>query len=370
MGADTLPKPPTAMFNSSSFSKISTPTNSFAQRPIQSSSLASFKQPSPFLASSNSAANLKPTDSSQTNLVNKPSVAEVVKPTVAQPTLAANNQPIDATKPTTQTNSSKSPKFFLGDDDSNSSDALNDETDKKPASVTPSETDSVFSEKTEVKQPVADLSAKPKVGGSWSMLKNAAKSTSISSTGNSLSSANLSSAQTGESKSNAVDSFQKYKMQLKQREQESLKAQREKDQIKSSLEENKPSPGSISSHPISPLSIQQPVSNNPISDMDSNSQFSPQAPPSSSSHQDSLAKSDAIISENSQPAAVLNSASNPPATVPEVAAPVPDAVKRAQSIQEMREKERRRREEIAGKIDMTEQHKLISQFEQNFAPPS
>jgi hypothetical protein len=38
----------------------------------------------------------------------------------------------------------------------------------------------------------------------------------------------------------------------------------------------------------------------------------------------------------------------------------------------MREKERRRREEMAGKskIDMNEQHKLMAQFEQNLIPPS
>lgn len=89
--------------------------------------------------------------------------------------------------------------------------------------------------------------------------------------------------------------------------------------------------------------------------MDSNSQFSPQAPPSSSSHQDSLAKSDVTESEKS--------------TAP-AAGGAGDAARRAQSIQEMREKERRRREMEAGKIDMSEQHKLISQFEQNFAPPS
>lgn len=47
------------------------------------------------------------------------------------------------------------------------------------------------------------------------------------------------------------------------------------------------------------------------------------------------------------------------------------ALKRVQSIQEMRENERRKREELAGnKIDMTEQHKLIAQFEKNLMPPS
>jgi hypothetical protein len=40
-------------------------------------------------------------------------------------------------------------------------------------------------------------------------------------------------------------------------------------------------------------------------------------------------------------------------------------IKRLQSMQEMRENERRRREDIAGKIDMYEQHKLMAQFEQN-----
>jgi len=41
------------------------------------------------------------------------------------------------------------------------------------------------------------------------------------------------------------------------------------------------------------------------------------------------------------------------------------------SIQEMREKERKRREEMATKMpDMGEQHKLMAQFEQNLMPPS
>jgi len=141
------------------------------------------------------------------------------------------------------------------------------------------------------------------------------------------------------------------------KEQESLKIQREKEQSnfsKPSVEDGgeKSSPLTSSSHiitnPISPLSLQQPVSNNPVSDMDSNSQFSPPAHPSSSSHQDSQNEC-----EKQATAVVVNA-----------------DLKRAQSIQEMREKERRRREEIAGKIDMTEQHKLIAQFEQNFAPPS
>ncbi len=131
------------------------------------------------------------------------------------------------------------------------------------------------------------------------------------------------------------------------------------------MDDNKPSPASISSaNPISPLSIQQPVSNNPLSDVDSNSQFSPQAPPSSSSHQDSMAAKSDVISECDKNS---NMMASPQQQQP--ASGQPDLIKRTQSIQEMREKERRRREEIAGKIDMTEQHKLISQFEQNFAPP-
>lgn len=136
---------------------------------------------------------------------------------------------------------SKSPKFFLGDDDSNSSDILNDEKEKKPASVAPSESDSVVSEKSEDVSKAAttnkslDLASKP-ISGSWSMLKNAAKTTTTGATGttgtvHSASSASL----TGDTdKTAAVDSFQKYRLQLKEkekmlREQESLKAQREKE---------------------------------------------------------------------------------------------------------------------------------------------
>ncbi len=72
---------------------------------------------------------------------------------------------------------------------------------------------------------------KQTVGGSWSMLKNAAKTT-ISSA------ASLDSNSAGvNEKSNAADSFLKYKMQLLEkekmlREQESMKAQREKDNLK------------------------------------------------------------------------------------------------------------------------------------------
>lgn len=78
-------------------------------------------------------------------------------------------------------------------------------------------------------RPLTDTANKT-VGGSWSMLKNAAKAT-LASTPNLLSDAVVSD------KSKPADSFLKYKMQLfekeKQlREQESLKAQREKDQLK------------------------------------------------------------------------------------------------------------------------------------------
>jgi hypothetical protein len=137
---------------------------------------------------------------------------------------------------------SKSPKFFLGDDDSNSSDILNDEKEKKPASVAPSETDSVVSEKNEGEcKKSLDLasSANKPISGSWSMLKNAAKTTGAStvSSGHSASAASLASETTAADKTAAVDSFQKYRMQLKEkekmlREQESLRAQREKEQAK------------------------------------------------------------------------------------------------------------------------------------------
>lgn len=42
-----------------------------------------------------------------------------------------------------------------------------------------------------------------------------------------------------------------------------------------------------------------------------------------------------------------------------------DEQKRLQAIQEMKEQEKRKREEIAGKIDMNEQHALMFEFEQN-----
>ena len=85
-----------------------------------------------------------------------------------------------------------------------------------------------------------------------------------------------------------------------------------------------------------------------------------------------------IVSNEQLSAADSNSNSqfSPPSGPPP---PTPAAVdeaavqnlKRTQSIQEMREKERRKREELAGnKIDMTEQHKLIAQFEKNLMPPS
>lgn len=265
---------------------------------------------------------------------------------------------------------SKSPKFFLGDDDSNSSDILNDEKEKKMASAETT-TEVVVVEK----KVVQEENLLKTVGGSWSMLKNAAKTTTVPAATGMHSSASLAES-VGSEKSNAADSFLKYKMQLLEkekmlREQESIKAQREKDHLKSTshLDDNKPSPASISSaNPISPLSFQQPASNNPLSDLDSNSQFSPQAPPSSSSHQENSqqAKSDLVFESDKNNSNTLTS----PSQLQQQPAVVVHAdIKRTQSIQEMRDKERRRREEIAGKIDMTEQHKLISQFEQNFAPP-
>jgi hypothetical protein len=153
---------------------------------------------------------------------------------------------------------------------------------------------------------------------------------------------------------NAVDSFHKYKMQMMQnkemerlREQENLKSQKE--QTASSTQsniENRSSP----MNPISPMNHQP--SSVPNSDIDSNSQFSPPSPSTLPQANNGSTTSNQITKGSSS-----NDASS-------------DELKRAQSIREMREKERRRREEIAGQIDMNEQHKLMAQFEQNLMPPS
>lgn len=341
MANDTLPKPQPPQqpsFNSNSFNKISTPTNSFQTRPQQLQQTASFRQPSPFLASNqNKAASIAQTttDSSQTNIVKTQKLNDSSKPT--------ENTTTTTTAATSTTSGSKSPKFFLGDDDSNSSDApAETTTTTKQEAVEADSTSDVTQKQAEV---TPKLEAK--VGGSWSLLKNASKTTTTSSSG-SLADTTASSS--------AVDSFQKYKMQLLEkekmlREQETLKAQREKDQLKPTvnLDDNKPSPAaSLSNQPISPVSINNPIS----SDLDSNSQLSPQQQPQSTEPDVEEPAKQEAEQQAAQPAAAAS-----------------DAIKRVQSIQEMREKERRRREEIAGKIDMTEQHKLISQFEQNFAPP-
>lgn len=114
------------------------------------------------------------------------------------------------------------------------------------------------------------------------------------------------------------------------------------------MEESKPSP----QPPMSPLNQQQhsnmsaPLSMS--SDIDSNSQFSP--PPAvlhSIAPATSTTTTTTAIGDNS------NSSTE---------------IKRNVSIQEMREIERRKREEKAGKINMNEQHTLFAQFEQELKP--
>lgn len=151
------------------------------------------------------------TDSSQTNIVKKPT-------TPITSTTISNENASNESEKATSASGSKSPKFFLGDDDSNSSDELEENKDTNVK-----------------KEPEVAIAAKPKleakIGGSWSMLKNASKTTTASSSSGSIADTAASSEKT-----NAVDSFQKYKMQLLEkekmlREQETLKAQREKQQL-------------------------------------------------------------------------------------------------------------------------------------------
>ena len=140
------------------------------------------------------------------------------------------------------------------------------------------------------------------------------------------------------------------------REQANLQSQREKE-LKAQMDDtSRPSPQPVlPQQPISPLNQQQhsnmsaPLSNSSV-DLDSNSQFSPPPPPPPPAPAAPV------------PVGAADSSSAPP---PATTAPASDTIKRVQSIQELREQERRRREEIAGKIDMNEQHKLFAQFEQN-----
>jgi len=97
------------------------------------------------------------------------------------------------------------------------------------------------------------------------------------------------------------DTFQKYKMQLIEKEralkEQEQKLQKEKELQKAqsvNLDENKPSPSSSSNQqPISPYQVQQnsvPASN--TSDFDSNSQLSPPPPPPT--------QSDSVLSTTSK----------------------------------------------------------------------
>jgi hypothetical protein len=203
--------------------------------------------------------------------------------------------------------------------------------------------------------------------------------------------------------SNKASSFHKYKMQLMEKgererilkEQEKLQKEKESSIIKSSAKplnddySNRVSP----QMPTSPFSVPQSTS-----DIDSNSQLSPPPPqqqqqggggggvatsPAYSSYSTSSEKSSSSNKQQQQQQQPIGSATtsndnNNPLTPPTAdtsspssssttttTAPVNTELKRVQSIQEMREKEKRRREEIAGKIDMNEQFKLMSQFEQN-----
>lgn len=183
----------------------------------------------------------------------------------------------------------------------------------------------------------------PQNTASWSQLKASTTSSSVS--GETLTA-------TSSTTSKPVDSFTKYKMQLleqKQKEQQQKQQQQNPPLVTTSVaaisfsdevpKRSSPPPLPISSatNPISPPSLTTTTT----SDLDSNSQMSPPV------------------------------ASPPPLHPPSQATDQDSELKRSMSIQEMREKARKKREEMANKMtDMSEQHNLMAQFEQNLMPPS
>ena len=164
-----------------------------------------------------------------------------------------------AVNPTTGSTSTSNPKFFLGDEDSNSSsDASLSENESssivttaqsnKPDNITaPSATTTTKSEngltdpnsKSSVNKLLAakpfgvnKLNQSQVASSSWSSLKNAAAASTTSSSGL----ANARDDTDGSSKSAVknVDAFQKFKMQMlekQMKEQESLKSLKEKEQV-------------------------------------------------------------------------------------------------------------------------------------------
>lgn len=181
----------------------------------------------------------------------------------------------------------------------------------------------------------------PQNTASWSQLKTSTTSSSVS--GETLTA-------TSSTTSKPVDSFTKYKMQLleqKQKEQQQKQQQQNPPLVTTSFSDEIPKrssppplPISSATNPISPPSLTTTTT----SDLDSNSQMSPP---------------------------VASPPPPPPLNPPSQATDQDSELKRSMSIQEMREKARKKREEIANKMtDMSEQHQLMAQFEQNLMPPS
>lgn len=250
----------------------------------------------------------------------------------------------------------------MGDDDDD------DDQDNDDAHHTNNSSNSKSQEKPATSKPSSGPPVPPQLAtfgkqlqGSWSQLKQLA-------TSNQESKSAVSSA-------TAADSFNKYKMQLieKEKQERLLREKEEKSKQLSSSNsiENRPSPvnqdsnnaaGSVTSPPVSP----------PIVAADSTTLTSVVDSPQGTvmSNVDSPMQPGSVPAHSPQFSPPQNPFSPPAA--PSSVAPAPASsddsqqVKRTMSIQEMREKERRRRaEELAGKIDMNEQHKLIAQFEQN-----
>jgi len=197
---------------------------------------------------------------------------------------------------------SPAPKFFLDDEDSN------DEAEAAPSSLS-SPSNSPKSNNS-ASNPA---SSKPKPVSAWASLAAQSSSSAVNAT--------------AAKPKPPADEFEKYRAKLQeQKEREKLL----KEQEAAKKEKDK-----------------EPL---PVSCGASASQPTSTATASSTSDGDLFA---------------------PPVKVAQVSPPLPTPppsadLKRVQSIQEMREQEKRRREEIAGKIDMNEQNALMSQFEKNY----
>ena len=160
--------------------------------------------------------------------------------------------------------------------------------------------------------------------------------------------------------SKSADDFQKFKMQMKIKEEqhkqlENMRKQKEREQSKENQHYQQQPIVSLVSNASLQSRILQPSATTNLKTIT----LSSVATPSSYSAQ---IKKVTLCTSNSASILATNSSNVDNASSSEI--------NRSMSVQEMRESEKRRREQTAGNIDLEEQRNLMTLFEQNFTAPN